>query len=122
MLQTERAPLRIICFPRRPPPNLQIHHRVNDGVVTVDAPGSHQLSRRIVKLFQTFGRAQSAFSILWILCQPVTIDRRVIVEKARVVVLSHLFAEQSRIPKLSPTAPALVFGFSVKLPELGHPE
>ena len=114
--------MRVIRFARRPPPDLQIHHGVDDRVVAVDAPGSDQLSRGIVELLQPLGRAQSAGTILRIFRLTKRRHGRVEVEKARVVVLSHLLAKQTRIPKLGPATEAFVFGFAVKLPQLANPE
>src|SRR5207253_9460061 len=122
MFQSESAPLRIGRLARGPPPDLEIHHRVDDCVVSIDGPRGYQFGRRIVKLLQTLGRTESAFPILRVSSLPVTKDRRVIIEETSVVILGHFFAEQARVPKLSPAAKAFLFGLAVKLPKFAHPE
>src|SRR5437867_5010224 len=122
MLHSERAPLWIVCLARSPQPDLQIHHRIDDGVVAVDGPRSHQFRRRIVEFFQARRRAQSTITILDILRLTITEDRRVIIEETGVMILGHLFSKETCVPKLGPTTKTFIFGFAVKLPKCSDPE
>ena len=48
VLAAEFQPLGIVGFFRRPPPDLQVHHGVHNGVVAVDVPGGDQIGQRVV--------------------------------------------------------------------------
>ena len=122
MLQTEFAPTRVAGLARGPPPDLQIHHRVNDGVVAADAPRCDQPGRRVVELLQALCRAQSAFTILRVFRLTIGEDRRVVVEKTCVVVLDRLFAEQARVPQFGPASEAFVLCLRVEQPQFADPE
>src|SRR5437660_4598247 len=74
VLQTKLPPLGIASLARCPPPDLQVHHRIDDRIVAADAPCGDEFSRGAVELLQTLGRPQSTLAILHVFCLAVSKD------------------------------------------------
>jgi hypothetical protein len=122
VLAAEFQPLGILGFLGRPPPDLQVHHGVHDGVVAAHVPGGDQVGQRVVQLLQPGGGAQAAGAVFRVVRGFVGGHRRVVVQEAGVVILLVLVAQQTAGPQLGPLLVAVVLGIGVELPEFAGPE
>src|ERR1700722_159840 len=104
MAQTDIAIFRTSGLAARPPQKLQIHHAVNDGVVTVFTPCGNQLCDWIKQVDQMIGTANSAVTEFRISGQPKAEYRGIEIEEPGIVVLIRFLAGKSRGPECCPAA------------------
>src|SRR5690242_542957 len=122
MLLADLPPLLVSRPVARPPQQLQIHHRIDDGVVSFHSPGGNQLRLRIEQFLQPLCAAKRSRPQRIFFRQVISQRRRVVVQESRVVILLPFLPEQLGSPQLRPPPVFFVVGRFVHSPQLGYPE
>src|SRR5713101_454700 len=122
MFQSNVAPFGITGLAACPPEKLEVHHSVNDGIVSAGLPGCNQLCGGIKVFGEPIRRTQSAFAVLGVMSLFVTKHRGVQIQKTRIVIYLRLFSHQTRGPKFGPAAIFVILCIGVQLPELSCPK
>ena len=112
----------ITGFTARPPQKLEVHHRIDDGVVSVFSPGGNQLRGWVVHIKEVICAANRAVSELLIMNQLITGHGRIEVKEASIVILLRFLPQHWGCPKLRPSAIFLVVSARIHLPQFTYPE
>src|SRR5215469_2197994 len=116
------APLAFTCVVAQPPQQLQIHHRINNGVVAIDAPGCDQPCTWIEQLFEPLRRVTRALPQSLLMRQIVAKCRGVVIQKTGIVVLLKFLSKEFCLPQFCPSAILFFVGKPIHLPELTDPK